>query len=306
MVVYADVIFMTNFVIDAAVLTSTAWTRKLRVKKWRVALSAAVGSSYVLMMFVPALSPLYTVFVKFLISVLMIYAAFGFVSLQYFIRNLAVFYLVNFVAAGGIFALRYLLLSSSDVMNGILFFRTGGAFGPVSFSLVFVLVVFFAVIYFFRGVFISARKRDQLTRFLADLEVTILGQSRSCTGLVDTGNHLVDPLTRTPVLVMEAGLWKDHLPEKWTKMLKASQVEQILMDDDNQDHPWRELFRIVPFRGVNQGMKFMLAVKPEKVVIRQSDQVMEVRKVLIGLDAGELSSDGSYRAIIHPQLMESD
>ena len=35
----------------------------------------------------------------------------------------------------------------------------------------------------------------------------------------DTGNQLSDPLTRTPVMVMEARLWEAHLPQGWSKQL---------------------------------------------------------------------------------------
>jgi stage II sporulation protein GA (sporulation sigma-E factor processing peptidase) len=47
----------------------------------------------------------------------------------------------------------------------------------------------------------------------------------------------------------------------------------------------------------------MIALKPDKVIITYNQTTIEASKVLIGLDGGKLSADGSYHAIIHPKLM---
>lgn len=59
-----------------------------------------------------------------------------------------------------------------------------------------------------------------------------------------------------------------------------------------------------PIQGVNRGTQFMLALKPDKVVIAYDGKQVEATKVLIGLDGGKLSSEGAYQAIIHPALVE--
>lgn len=52
--------------------------------------------------------------------------------------------------------------------------------------------------------------------------------------------------------------------------------------------------------GVNRNTQFMLAIKPDRVVITTGETQIEAMKVLIGLDGGRLSSDNAYQAIIHP------
>ncbi|MEB3100623.1 sigma-E processing peptidase SpoIIGA [Ferviditalea candida] len=305
MVIYLDLVFLTNFFIDATTLATTAWTRKIRFKRWRIAAAALLGASYVMMMFIPSLSVLFTFVVKFLFSVAMLLIAFGFGGLQNFVKNISVFYLINFVAAGGIFALHYLLLSSNDVMNGILLARTRGFINPAGIGLVFVIIMFTAMIFFYRSVFVSSKRRKQVTDYLAEVCVSIGERVTICTGLIDTGNQLYDPLTRTPVMVMESVLWQEDFPPAWMNLIQKEEVERILLELEQVDFQWSERLRLVPYRGVNKQASFMLALKPDKVVIRYRNSVTEVGKVLIGLDGGKLSSDGSYRAIIHPQLMES-
>jgi stage II sporulation protein GA (sporulation sigma-E factor processing peptidase) len=48
----------------------------------------------------------------------------------------------------------------------------------------------------------------------------------------------------------------------------------------------------------------MLAIKPDQVKVRFNEQWITTSKVLVGIDRGRLSSDGSYQAILHPALIE--
>ncbi len=100
--------FLNNLLIDGAVLMTTAWTRRVRAAWWRIGAAALIGASYVAMMFLPETKFLFFTFaVKCIFSIVMIMTAFGFGSLQHFLRNMGAFYVVNFAAAGGIFGAHY-------------------------------------------------------------------------------------------------------------------------------------------------------------------------------------------------------
>jgi stage II sporulation protein GA (sporulation sigma-E factor processing peptidase) len=335
MVVYVDIIFLTNFVLDFAMLLAAAKVRGIKPSLWRVTLSAAVGASYVLLMFVPALSVFYTFVVKCLFSAVMIMTAFGYKSFSRFAGTLAAFYVVNAAAAGTIIGIHYMLQSSHEVWNGILFSQTGGIQYVIGVSLWMIVGAGVAGVLAFRRVNAGAKRKETKAQFLAEVEVRFDEETFRCTGLIDTGNHLYDPLTRTPVMVMEASLWKDTFPEAWIQAIKEHEADRILMllsesdrsnqtaaqgskayeagaaackeEDDNVEgeavFPWRDRIRLVPYRGINGSTRFMLALKPDAVDIRQGEQITRVTKVLIGIDGGTLSSDGAYRAIIHPALI---
>ncbi|MBU5440528.1 sigma-E processing peptidase SpoIIGA [Paenibacillus sp. MSJ-34] len=305
MVVYIDLIFLTNLLIDGTVLWTTAWMRKIRPKFWRIAAAACIGASYVVMMFVPALSFMFTFLIKFVFSLVMLWTAFGFGSLQNYLRNLGAFYIVNFAAAGGIFGVHYLLQSSGEIFNGIWYSYSGGLSFELKVGFLFTAVGFAAMILFYKTVIRSRDHRENITRFTAEVEVSIEGETARCTGLIDTGNQLTDPLTRTPVMIMEAATWGTALPERWASGLKEMQADQFLLKLDEEACKWSDRLRLVPYRGVNRGTQFMLAVKPDKVSITYEGTTEECTKVLIGLDGGKLSSDGTYQAIIHPALLQT-
>jgi stage II sporulation protein GA (sporulation sigma-E factor processing peptidase) len=301
-----DIIFLVNVLIDGALLWTTAKSRKLDFRWWRLLCSACIGGSYVVFMFFPPLTFLFTFGVKFLLSLIMLLTAFGFGGMRFFLRNVGAFYIVNFAVAGTILGMHYFWMSSSDVMNGILFTQSGGAEHGLQVGLLFVIVVLLFAVWLYRNVHQAAKRKDELSSFFAKVDVHIDEYASSCTGLIDTGNQLYDPLTKTPVMVMELSQWGEKIPESWRKKMDRAEVDQILTAmGSEEEFEWQDRLRLVPYRGINRSTQFMLAIKPDRVIITHNDKQYESLRVLIGLDSGKLSSDNAYQAIIHPNLLQS-
>lgn len=275
MVVYIDLIFAANLLIDGILLWLTGWLVKLKVSWWRLALSALVGALYVVMMFVPELSFLYTFLIKFGLSVVMLWIAFGFRSLQSYLRVLGAFYIINFAAAGGIVGIHYLLQSSGDIWNGILFTSSGGQAYRMKIGFWFVLAVLPLVLLLFKLFHSSRVRREQLESYIGEVTVEIDGVTVVCPGLLDTGNRLSDPLTRIPVMVMEASLWEGHLPASWKGRLTQTSADTLLLETDGQSFAWQDRMRLVPYRGINRGSSFMLALKPDLVKIQLGEDLLQ-------------------------------
>lgn len=301
---YVDLVLMLNFVLDAAVLAMTAWVRGVPLRWKRIIASAFIGAAYAGMMFVPALALLFTLGVKLALSLLMVWMAFGFSSLQSFMHHVAAFYGVSFAAAGGMMGVYYLLQSHGELWNGIWLMRTGGQGYAMNIGLLFLAITFAAALLLYKGVLNGRRRKEQMLQHMAEVWVAIGGQVKRCTGLIDTGNHLYDPLTRTPVMVMEASLWEDNLPSSWLARIREDEVDKLVAGIGEDEWAWQDRLRLIPYRGVNRGTSFMLALKPDYVRIEQEGRSYECRKVLVGLDGGTLASNGAYRAIIHPSLVE--
>lgn len=143
LVVYIDLIFLANLVIDGILLALTAWMRRVKPRWWRLVLSSVVGALYVVMMFVPQLSFLYTFLIKFGLSLIMLWIAFGFASLQSYLRHLGAFYMVNFAAAGGIIGFHYLVQNSGELFSGIWYTTSGGLSFELKVGFWFACITFF-------------------------------------------------------------------------------------------------------------------------------------------------------------------
>ncbi|MFC4778459.1 sigma-E processing peptidase SpoIIGA [Paenibacillus sp. GCM10023252] len=300
---YIDIVFLKEMLVDGGVLLTTAWVRHTRANPWRIVGAAAIGACYVVLLFFPPLSFLFTIGVKVLISLVMLWAAFGYHSLQHYLRNLGAFYAVNFVAAGAILGVHYLLIQGSSNLWRTMVFTEDGVQTNLKLGIFVVFAAMCIGLYLYRSVASGRRERDLIQSHLAEVNVIIHETRFHCVGLVDTGNQLYDPLTRTPVMVMEASIWSEQLPPAWLQLIRDSQVDRLVAGMDEDDFIWQDRLRLVPYRGVNRGSQFMLALKPDSVLIEREGKPYETRKVLIGLDGGRLSTDGSYQAIIHPSLV---
>lgn len=308
MIVYVDLIFLTNLFFDASLLLMTAYMRKIGISRRRLAAAALLGAVYGAAMAYPGLSMLYSPPAKIAVSLLMVYAAFGFGSLPHYARTAGAFFVVHFAAAGALFAVHFLLLSSGEAMRSLLLTPSGRTAFAVETGLWISFPVFLLSLWLFRSVLIAAKRTEALHQFIAGVRVQIGGHFRSCQGLIDTGNQLYDPLTRAPVMVMESGLWEGLLPDSWLDRIREGRADDIVsaMDEEPETGDWANRLRFIPYRGVNRDTRLMLALKPDKVDVILPDKIVESRKVLIALDGGKLSAAGAYRAIVHPMLLETE
>lgn len=308
MYLYLDLILLLNFCIDFLLLWMTAQCRKLVVKKGRLACAAGLGSLFVLCLFIPALASFYNFWGKLMVSMLMIWIAFGYGHFQKYVSTFLMFYFVSFITGGGMLAVHYLLQSNHQLVEGVMVTHSAGFGDKVAWWFV---LLGFPVMYLFS----STRWRQLETtkvrlNHLVSVSIWINGHQISCTGLIDTGNQLYEPVTNTPVLVIETRLLKSILPP--SLYARFSQLEDDLLWNKggleqvlSQHDEWCSLLRFVPYRGVGQQMRLMLALKPELIEIRNDQESYRSRKVLLGLQQEVLSSGGEYQAIVHPTLLET-
>lgn len=306
MVVYMDLIFLANLLIDGAILSATARVRHIRPKLWRLCSAAALGAFYVVMIWMPSLSFMFTFAVKCLFSTAMIVVAFGFGGLRHFLGNMAAFYLISFAVAGGMFGIHYLMQSPGEVMNGIVITSSGGLAYRLHIGFLFIALTFIPLVWMIKSVFAGSKRKREMTHYLAKVSIRIGDYEAVCIGLIDTGNQLYDPLTRTPVMVVEAAQWNEVLPDSWMSRIKRCEVDQLIAGIGTETFVWQDRLRLIPYRGVNRGTQFMLALKPDKVVVHHNEAEIVNEKVLVGLDGGKLAADGSYQAIIHPALVQME
>lgn len=195
-------------------------------------------------------------------------------------------------------ALHYLLAGDAEVAGGILFTETKGWGSPVSW--VFIMIGFPLVWLYTKLSFQSMKERDQIEQYMTAVRIQIQGHSFECTGLVDTGNQLRDPISRAPVMLVEMQQLIQYVPVEVQTMFLSKDWEQSWSGIPPE---WMVKIRIIPYRAARGDSDMMIAFKPDQVEIWKDNQWNNVGKILIGIDVGQLSADGSYQAIIHPSCL---
>jgi stage II sporulation protein GA (sporulation sigma-E factor processing peptidase) len=308
MYLYLDLIWLLNFCIDYLLLWMTALFRQVHFKKWRLALASVIGSSYVLFLFVPPLLPLYTFTVKVVLALLIIWVAFGFESLYKFAGHFLMFYFVSFITGGGMLAVHFFMESQHDLLQGMVTTQGSGYGDAVSWWFV---IIGFPVLYWFTySRWSHLKQTKQKSGHTVRLDVYFGDERLTCPGLVDTGNSLYEPFTKTPVMIVEEGVLQGVVPHEVLDMQKEGASEGTLDTNEVEELPdadfWLSRLRMVPYRGVRQSMEMMVALKADRVCIRGEQDRWQPDRVLIGINGQPLSRDGAFQAIVHPDVVQPE
>lgn len=200
MVVYIDVVFLLNALLDGLLLYFTGYLAGAERKPARLLLASCAGGLYAALAFVPPADVLTA-------WPLRLPAAAGLVLLAYgragkYRRLLLVFLGLSCLLAGAVIACGAAV--SLDLYRG------GAYLLPVGLGVLVPAAAgcFGLLIWFGRG-----QLRHQVEGTLAEGVLELAGARVPFRALRDSGNTLCDPLTGAPVLVMEGAFLAPFLPE---------------------------------------------------------------------------------------------
>lgn len=298
--VYVDVVFFINFIMDFFIFFIVSKLAKRKVIYKRIILGSAVASIlYCLIMFIPVLQIIYNFFGALVILMLAIMVTFKPKNLKEFIKLLVLSHISAFSMAGASMALFYYIdlpkfindMISFNIQNfpfKILLITTASAYILIKLSLGWI-----------KNIFTKNKTFYNMKIFFNNKEIDL-------NALVDTGNSLCDPITSEPVIVAEFSVIKNFLPDEIKLIFyegKENDLSMIVNNIGCSDISKR--IRLIPFSslGVKNGM--LMGFKPDEVEIQNNDDIMKLKNVIIGIYNYHLSKDGTYQALINPQIFEN-
>lgn len=139
---------------------------------------------------------------------------------------------------------------------------------------------------------------------LFSLRLSVNGVTKEFSALLDTGNTLVDPLTKEPVLVAEADLFREVLPQE---ILTLSQLLAQGGFPDNKaldlNPEWAARIRFISYTSVGKKRGFLLGFRPDEVCLMQKEP-KRLPPVVIGLyPLTALSRAGNYQALLPASIL---
>jgi stage II sporulation protein GA (sporulation sigma-E factor processing peptidase) len=191
----------------------------------------------------------------------------------------------------------FFMNSDFEVWNGVVTTKSTGLGSPISWM--FVVIGFPILWYFSKNRLEDMEMKNIQYDQLVEISISIDDQSITLKGLVDSGNQLYDPITKSPVMILDVNKAKGFLPSEIIE--KSDGLDSF--SASKSIHPWESRLRIIPYRGVGQQHEFLIALKPDFVKIHQNQEHTYVKKVLIGLSHASLSSDDEFDCIIHPKML---
>ena len=237
---------------------------------------------------------------KLSFSVVIVLVAFGFKRFRFFLQNLFSFYFATFLMGGGIIGAHSLLETDSIMENGVLMTNWSGFGDPVSW--LFIVWGFAAVWLFSKKGFEDIEAKN--IQYEERVRLRQIGHhTLHFRGLIDSGNQLYDPITKTPVMIINIEKLKvdirnsrndDHqrqtrLKPSGSSMKHFRYFGQNALDSIQGSRPSESVF---------------IMLKPDHVndYVRKEEMIAAM-KCLIGISTTQLSADGEFDAIIHPKML---
>ncbi|MFK2824915.1 sigma-E processing peptidase SpoIIGA [Bacillus sp. B190/17] len=299
MVLYLDALWLLNLFADSLLLWMTAIFLKRSVKWHRLAIGGLIGSMSILLIITPLAQAAGHPLTKIIISTVMVFAAFGYKRWKYFFVNLMTFYFSTFLTGGMLLGAHYFI--QFDMQLESAFFMAGlqGFGDPISW-----LFVMFGLP--IASYFAKSRAADFQTAKLQydqllDVKVAVNGVEFILKGLVDTGNQLQDPISKSPVMFISIAGLEEQLPDEVVKA--ADQPETLLFQDEQLPPEWMEKMRLIPAKSVGKSHQLLPAFKPDYMEISNGKNKAVVSKALVTFTSMNLSSDDQFSCILHPKMV---
>lgn len=182
MVIYIDALIILNFFIDILLLITVKLTLKRNTSKLRILLAALFGEISILLLIVNY-NYLILLISKILIAIIMNIITFKYSSLKYTLTNLSYFYMLSIILGGFLYFF---------YINNINYY----------FSLLIVPIIF--IIYLYQTKIMHIKYQNYYEIIICFLN----NRQIKTTGYLDTGNHLIDPITKKPVILIDKKLTK--------------------------------------------------------------------------------------------------
>src|SRR5699024_1906744 len=251
-VVYLDILILLNFIFNFMLLSLTRWIIKQSVSKWRLLLGTTVATIFIpIQLFVPY-AFINSATANILLSFVIVFSTFGF---HHILKNVLYFYFISFIVGGGTIALHsifeHVLLAKSYM------FVVDNVQGSQT-SLVLLLLSSFILFHFTKGQLNEHTRDKYMYKQQYEIAIKLNGVEKKTIGYFDTGNHLVDTLSRRPVVVCDG----DYLQQFFTETDWLA-IRHMIEQDKFTELPMhmKEKIAIVPYQGVGGESKYMYTLK---------------------------------------------
>ena len=295
MTLYIDLILLENIIINYIIILATGMVCRVNIKHIRVLLASILGAIYAILVYIIDLKIYTNPIVKVLISICMIYISFNSTNVKILLKQLLIFYLTSFCFGGAAY---YLLHNINPNMiqsvNGVLI----GTY-PIKIAILGGILGFFIINISFRTIKNKLTKKDMIY----EVEIFYNEKSSNIKVILDTGNLLIEPITKTPVLIVESEKLKGIIPQDI-----LNNIENVIYNNsfDNIDEEIKTRCSIIPFSSIGKDNGIIIGFRPDYIKIYTEEGEEIRKKVVVGIYNNKIARNGLYSGLIGLNLLNED
>lgn len=197
MIVYADIFFIENFIVNMFLLTITVKFLKHKCKTYLLMLSACFGGIYSFVLIIPRLNFLGTIPFELIAAYIMLRLVCGKTKLFNMLKALIVFLMVTFTLSG----LCFLLSLKQN------YYVLGETFKLEKYSIKYIILSVMCSYIISSRMIDYIRDKIAVDNYIYIMEFEIEGRKYSFRSFLDTGNELREPVTNLPCILIEEELF---------------------------------------------------------------------------------------------------
>lgn len=299
MILYLDIIIILNLLFNLMILSLTKYLARVHTTIYRLLFGTMIATSLVPIVIYFPDSYFNSMLGKGIYSIFIVIAAFGIKSIFHIMKNICIFYFISFSIGGGLFGLHFLVQDTLGNKTNKFLLYVNNLYGD-QMSLLIILIGF-PIIWFFTKTRMDRHVKDKIKYDqMYNCIFTINEVSHQTVGYIDSGNHLVDPLSNRPVVICDETFLKNFFTDKDWELLCSS-----IINHDMEQIPTsiQKQISIVPYQGVGGNSDLLFTIRPDKLTVFYENEVIETNDVLIGIQLANLTADNSYHCLLHPQII---
>ena len=292
MTIYLDLILLENIIMNYIIILATGMICRVNIKHLRIFLSSMLGAVYAILTYIVNIEIYTNQITKIIVSSCMVYIAFNSNNLKTMLKQLVIFYLTSFCFGGAAYYLLYnirpnLIQGSNGVLVGTY---------PIKIAVLGGILGFFIINISFKIIKSKLTKKDMLY----DIEICYKQNKSNIKVILDTGNLLTDPITKTPVLIVEANKLKNLISEKI-----LNNIEDIIYNSTFEEvaEEIKTRCSIIPFSSIGKNNGIIIGFRPDYIKIYTDEGEKIRKKVIVGIYNNKISKNGLYSGLIGLNLL---
>lgn len=289
MTIYIDIVLIENLVMNYIILFATGLILKIKIKHIRVIIASLLGAVYSIVAYTGTLKIYSSFILKIILSIIIVYIAFNPQSAKKMWKYILIFYLTSFVFGGAAFALIYIVKPQNILMKNGLFLGTY----PLKTVILGAIIGFVVITTAFSIVKNKISRKDML----CDVEIKLNKKIIKTKAMIDTGNLLKEPITNTPVVVVEHTLLYECMPKEILNNLEKIMGGDFEKLPNNIREEYISKLKLIPFSSLGKTNGMLLGIKPEYLKVIIEEEKIE-KNVIIGIYSKSLTRKGEYRALM--------
>lgn len=293
--IYIDVIFLENLIMNSIILYATAIILKIKPSTIRVIISSIIGSIYAILGYITEIHIYTSVILKIILAVIMVYVAFKPQNVKKMWKQVAIFYLTSFIFGGvTLYLIYYIKPQEILIKNGIYV-------GEYILKVIMLgaIAAFIIIKISLKIIKTKIEPKDMYCK----IKLKIDGKVIETKAIIDTGNKAKEPITNTPVVIVESTLLENVLPRQILNNLEKILCGDLSQISEEIQEKYISKLKCIPFSSLGKQNGMLLGIRADEIEVETEYEKNVSNNVIVGIYDKSLTKKGEYRALIGIELI---